>query len=289
MARPAARSWAARRAQPVRPLGDGPPTDRPRRGGGPLHQGDRPCPPCRSASAQEQFTATLSAVEDAVRFAFRRRSVLRSTRRRWPRPGPPPGAAWHGLVERGKDPVEVGVHGIADQRDPLGPGPAARSATRTAAGAPWTSSTPRPRRRAGSRSSASTPATGSIAGDSTAGSWREWLAEDNKVTPADEAAFRLDFEGWLAGLPERKRRVAELLAEGHEGVVVARTGRDRAVAGHPAPVRAGGQLAGVPGAGRGGHASGGRGDRLTGLETGDEYDEGRPGPGYGRGRDDPPP
>ena len=61
------------------------------------------------------------------------------------------------------------------------------------------------------------------AGDSTAGSWREWLAEDNKVTPADEAAFRLDFEGWLAGLPERKRRVAELLAEGHEGVVVART------------------------------------------------------------------
>ena len=32
----------------------------------------------------------------------------------------------------------------------------------------------------------------------------------------------LDFEGWLAGLPERKRRVAELLAEGHEGVVVAR-------------------------------------------------------------------
>ena len=57
----------------------------------------------------------------------------------------------------------------------------------------------------------------------TRGSWRDWLAEDNKVTPADEAAFRLDFEGWLAGLPERKRRVAELLAEGHDGVVVART------------------------------------------------------------------
>ena len=61
------------------------------------------------------------------------------------------------------------------------------------------------------------------AGDSTAGSWREWLAEDNKVTPADEAAFRVDFANWLAVLPERKRVVAELLAEGHEGVVVART------------------------------------------------------------------
>ena len=53
--------------------------------------------------------------------------------------------------------------------------------------------------------------------------WKEWLACDNRVGPADEAAFRLDFEGWLAALPERKRRVAELLAEGHEGVVVART------------------------------------------------------------------
>jgi hypothetical protein len=36
------------------------------------------------------------------------------------------------------------------------------------------------------------------------------------------AAFRVDFSAWLVGLPERKRRVAELLAEGHEGVVVAR-------------------------------------------------------------------
>ena len=40
--------------------------------------------------------------------------------------------------------------------------------------------------------------------------------------PADEAAFRVDFAAWLGGLPEKKRRVAELLAEGHEGVVVAR-------------------------------------------------------------------
>ena len=36
------------------------------------------------------------------------------------------------------------------------------------------------------------------------------------------AAFRVDFSAWLVGLPERKRRVAELLAEGHEGFVVAR-------------------------------------------------------------------
>ena len=45
--------------------------------------------------------------------------------------------------------------------------------------------------------------------------WWEWLACDPRVGPADEAAFRIDFTAWLAGLPVRKRRAAELLAEGH--------------------------------------------------------------------------
>src|SRR5205085_7914246 len=52
-------------------------------------------------------------------------------------------------------------------------------------------------------------------------SWRAWLAENNKVTPADEACFRLDFAAWLDGLPARKRQMAELLAEGHETGIVA--------------------------------------------------------------------
>jgi hypothetical protein len=51
--------------------------------------------------------------------------------------------------------------------------------------------------------------------------WREWLAEDNRVSPADEAAFRLDFRAWMDGLPGRKRRIAELLALGHETGAVA--------------------------------------------------------------------
>ena len=58
--------------------------------------------------------------------------------------------------------------------------------------------------------------------DSTRGSWREWLAEDNRVGPADEAAFRVDFGAWLESLPPRKRQITELLAAGHEGLVVAR-------------------------------------------------------------------
>ena len=52
--------------------------------------------------------------------------------------------------------------------------------------------------------------------------WREWLAENNRITPADEAAFRVDFGRWLAGLPERKRKMAELLLQGHETGTVSR-------------------------------------------------------------------
>ena len=171
-------------------------------------------------AAREQFTATLSAVEDAVKFAFRRRLRPQEYEEALAEARAAAWSAWHGLVERGKDPVEVGVHGIA--------GNAVRNI--------------RQGRRIGNRTCGrgvmdvfnnkaqkkdgftlvSLDSDRVDTEDSTRGSWREWLAEDNKTTPADEAAFRVDFEGWLAVLPERKRRVAELLAEGHGGVVVAR-------------------------------------------------------------------
>ena len=57
---------------------------------------------------------------------------------------------------------------------------------------------------------------------SLVGTWKEWLVADRRVTPADEAAFRLDFAAWLGDLPEKKRQVAESLAEGHEPGLVAR-------------------------------------------------------------------
>src|SRR5262249_9809389 len=50
--------------------------------------------------------------------------------------------------------------------------------------------------------------------DATSDLWREWLAEDNRTTPAAEAAFRIDLAAWLSGLSERKRRMAELLSQG---------------------------------------------------------------------------
>ena len=131
--------------------------------------------------------------------------------------------AWHGLVERGKDPVEVGVHGIAANAirwvrngRKVGNPTCGRGAmdvyhpkAQAACGFTLVSlDSGDVEQGAGSR--ARTPG---------GSGW----PRTTRSRPADEAAFRLDFEGWLAGLPERKRRVAELLAEGHEGVVVART------------------------------------------------------------------
>ena len=172
-------------------------------------------------AAQEQFTATLSAVEDAVHYAFRRRLRHQEYEEALAEARAAAWSAWHGLVERGKDPVEVGVHGIATNairwvraRRKVGNSNCGRGAMDVY----------HPRAQAACGFTLVSLDSDHVdAGDSTAGSWRDWLSEDNKVTPADEAAFRLDFEGWLAAWPGRKRRVAELLAEGHEGVVVART------------------------------------------------------------------
>ena len=173
------------------------------------------------ASAQQSFTATLSAVEDAVKFAFRGKLRRQEYEEALAEARAAAWSAWHGLVTRGKDPVEVGVHGIATNairwvraRRKVGNINCGRGAMDVY----------HPRaQKARDFTLVSLDTDHVDAGDSAAGTWREWLAEDNRVTPADEAAFRLDFAGWLAVLPGRKRRVAELLAEGHEGVVVART------------------------------------------------------------------
>jgi hypothetical protein len=52
--------------------------------------------------------------------------------------------------------------------------------------------------------------------------WREWLVADRRVSPGDSVAFRIDFSSWLDRLPERRRRTAELLAEGYGTGEVAR-------------------------------------------------------------------
>ena len=151
--------------------------------------------------AQEQFTATLSAVEDAVKFAFRRRLRPQEYEEALAEARAAAWSAWHGLVERGKDPVEVGVPGIAANairwvraRRKVGNVNCGRGAMDVY----------HPRAQAACGFTLVSLDSDHVdAGDSTAGTWREWLAEDNKTTPADEAAFRLDFEDWLECLPAR--------------------------------------------------------------------------------------
>jgi hypothetical protein len=47
------------------------------------------------------------------------------------------------------------------------------------------------------------------------GGWWRDLALDWRVRVAEQAAFNIDFPAWLGTLPAPKRRVAELLAQGH--------------------------------------------------------------------------
>ena len=168
-------------------------------------------------AAQEQFTATLKAVEDAARYAFRCRrrqdreeAVAETTAAAW--------SAWAGLLRRGKDPLAVGITGIA--RNAIRYVRNGRRVGNTSCG-PGAMDVFRKAQKARDFKVVSLDSNDQFIPGSLVGTWKEWLACDNRVGPADEAAFRVDFAAWLTGLPGRKRQIAELLAEGHEGVVVA--------------------------------------------------------------------
>src|SRR3954468_24588831 len=162
----------------------------------PLPEGDRPMSALSLAAAQDQFTATLSAVEDAVHYAFHKRLRPQEYREALAEARAAAWHAWHGLLRRGKDPLEVGVHGIANNairyvrnRRKLGCGTSGRGALDVYH--------PRAQKRDGFRLISLDAGDDAEVEDTTPGAWREWLAEDNRVSPADEAAFRIDFESWL--------------------------------------------------------------------------------------------
>ncbi len=164
--------------------------------------------------AQREFAAHLRAVENATRFAFRRRRLKRQDYEDvlaeaiaacW--------SAWVGLISRGRDPLEVGVCGIANYAVRY-----VRNGRRIAnrSGGRGAMDVFHPRVRKGrefqvldSDSLAETMET------ENGGSWT------NCCTPADEACFRVDYAAWLEALAPRRRRTAELLAAGHGTLEVA--------------------------------------------------------------------
>src|SRR4051794_22073710 len=160
------------------------------------------------ASAQQSFTATLSAVEDAVKFAFRKRLRPQEYEEALAEARAAAWSAWHGLVKRGKDPLAVGVHGIANNAVRYVRNGRRLGNTNCGRGA-MDVHHPRAQAECGFKVVSLDDHVNSAA--TTVGTWKEWVAADNRISPAGEAAFRLDFEAWLSGLPPKKRRIAELL------------------------------------------------------------------------------
>lgn len=169
-------------------------------------------------SVQQQFEAALPSMDNVIRHYFRnwparrRADALADARAAlW--------AAWHSLVRRGKDPLQVGITGIA-ARCCLYASSGRKLGNANRGRACLDIFDRRARRRLGIEIISIEEPTGIESASGSEG-WRGWLAGNNRVTPADEAAFRVDFARWLADLPERKRMMAELLLQGHETGVVA--------------------------------------------------------------------
>jgi hypothetical protein len=169
-------------------------------------------------AAHEHFTASLPAVENQLQAAFRRLrpqdredAVAEARAATW--------SAWAGLVKKGKDPVAVGVSGIAHNAVRYVKN-GRRLGNRNAGRGAMDVYHRKAQAECGFKVFSFNSNT-EIDARPARNTWREWVAADNRVTPADEACFRLDFGVWLAGLPARKREMAELLAEGHETGAVA--------------------------------------------------------------------
>ena len=170
-------------------------------------------------AAHQQFEAALPVMTETIRYHFR----LWPKRRRADAIDAARAAcwlAWHGLIARGRDPLAVGVTAIAynasryvknERQFGCGTaGPGGRDIFHPKAQAACGFTIISLDREVGPGLGAASDA------------WREWLAEDHRVSPADEACFRVDFQEWLESLPGRDRRVAELLATGEATGAVAR-------------------------------------------------------------------
>ena len=158
-----------------------------------------------SLAFQKQFEALLPQIKEVAGFAFRRRNpedreeaiadVCAAT---W--------SAWHGLIKRGKNPVEVGWTGILANAIRF-----VRNGRRIGNRGcgrgrmdPWNW---KAQKRDGFKII-------SMASARKDGELKAWVANDHRSTPADHAAFLIDFQEWLGRLPDRRRLSAELLSQG---------------------------------------------------------------------------
>jgi hypothetical protein len=168
------------------------------------------------SAAQQAFSHHLPAVDNAVRWLFRHRrrhrrqdyeEILAQARAAaW--------SAWVGLLRKGKDPVQVGVHAIANH--------AARYVRNgrkvgNRSGGQGSMDVYHPRaQRSCDFKVVNLDNLDEAVGGVPRGVWR------NCCTPAALACFRVDYADWLTSLGTRRRRIAELLAAGYGTGEVAR-------------------------------------------------------------------
>jgi hypothetical protein len=161
--------------------------------------------------AQRNFESAIPRINDAIRYHFRRyrwskqhqdEAFAEARAATW--------VAWHGLLRRGKNPIDVGIIaivGFACRGVKNGRTVGANRSLGRGAGDIQNSKI---RRTTGLR----VLAFDDLADDSDR-PWQDWLlATNQRVGPAEQAAIRIDFAAWLQTIPRRKRQAAELLAQG---------------------------------------------------------------------------
>ena len=169
------------------------------------------------ASAHRNFESALPAIHQYFRYSLRRRRhdrddlLAEAVACAW--------KAWRGLVQRGRDPIAVGVSGIAAwaMRHAL----KGRRIGNRGGGRHAMDIYHRRAQKLGGFRVVSYDSSPDTRDGSVPAAWKEWLSADHRTSPADAAAFRVDFSAWLGDLPERRRRTAELLAEGRGTLEVA--------------------------------------------------------------------
>ena len=174
--------------------------------------------PTALASAHRQFESALPALRKNFRYLLRPRwrdrddLLAEAFACAW--------KAWVGLLSRGRDPVAVGVSGIAAfaVRHTL---KGRRIANRNGGGRGKMDVQHRRAQQLGGYRVISYDTGPAARNDSGPAAWRDWVATDPRMGPAEAAAFKIDYATWLAGLPERRRLTAELLAEGRGTLEVA--------------------------------------------------------------------
>jgi DNA-directed RNA polymerase specialized sigma24 family protein len=158
-----------------------------------------------ASSFHREFESLLPKIRETARFAFRSlnlsdqdEAIADVCAAAW--------SAWHGLIRRGRNPLEVGPMGIL-----------INAVKYVKSG-----------RRVGNKGSGrgrmdiwnhrTQRATGfkliSLAAAQRDGELRAWVASDHRSTPATHAMFLIDFQDWLGRLSERRQQSALLLAEG---------------------------------------------------------------------------